>query len=296
VIENPPVFNPISITARYRRLWSTVPSSTPLDAILAHLRILRRLADSARSEATRARVAVAANEAAAFAGRLAFDLGNYEASQHYYRLATSYAKRAGDDTLAAYTLGSMSLQSVIRGDGEQALTMVEQAKGLLPIHAPPVVQSRLAVYEASAYSAVGDAGSMQAAVTRAEKAISKDQEPWVWTVPLDARRLTRYLGFCATNAKLPAVSVPALHQGLAELGPVPSRWRALCLSNLARSYILTGEIEEACSVTEKAFDVGIQLKSDRVLKRVAEVRRQLGPWKDTQAVKELEERMVTELL
>jgi hypothetical protein len=38
------------------------------------------------------------------------------------------------------------------------------------------------------------------------------------------------------------------------------------------------------------------LKSDRVLKRVAEVRRQLGPWKDTQAVKELEERMVTELL
>jgi transcriptional regulator with XRE-family HTH domain len=98
----------VSITSRFRRLSPTVPSATLLEAMLAHLRILTGLGASARSEATRVRVAAAVNEAAAFAGRLAFDLGGFSAFTHNYRLATSYAKRAGDDTLAAYTLGSMS--------------------------------------------------------------------------------------------------------------------------------------------------------------------------------------------
>jgi len=112
----------VSITSRYCRLAPTVPSARLLDAMLAHLRILMGLVGSARSEATRARVAAAVSQAAAFAGRLGFDLGDFPAFTHYYRLATSYAKRAGDDTLEAYTLGSMSYWSVMGGDGQQALS------------------------------------------------------------------------------------------------------------------------------------------------------------------------------
>jgi hypothetical protein len=281
----------IPITAHYRRLWSTVPSSTLLDAVLAHLRILRQSMDSVRSEATQARLAAAVNEAAAFAGRLAFDLGDYAAFDHHYRLATSYAKRAGDDTLAAYTLGNMGFQSVLRGDGERALGLVEQAKGLLPPTAPPVVQSWLALYEAGACSRVGDRRSMYTLLGRAEAATSKDQEPWAWTVPLTPRRFTRYMGFCATNARLPAVSIPTLLQGLEELGPAPSRWRAISLSYLAESYILAGEIEEACGRAGEAFDIGSQLGSYRVLQRAREVRSYLSPQRDVTAVRDLDERM-----
>jgi transcriptional regulator with XRE-family HTH domain len=286
----------VSIAGRYRRLSPTVPSATLLDAMSAHLRILRQLVDSARSETTRARVAAAVNEAAAFAGRLAFDLGDFPAFTHYYRLATSYARRAGDDTLAAYTLGSMSYWSVMGGDGERAVPMMGQATSLLSKQIPPVVESWFAVFEASAESRAGDSSKAMAALGRAEEAIGKDQEPWAWPVPLDARTLTAARGFCATELKLPAVSIPALHQGVSQVEPTPSKWRALVLSYLAENYILTEDIEEACGVAGEAFDAGIQLQSDRVLKRIARIRRELAPWKDMKAVRELEERMVTGLL
>jgi hypothetical protein len=282
----------VSITGRYRRLSPTVPSSTLLDAMFAHLRILRQLVESARSEAVRARVAAAVNEAAAFAGRLAFDLGDFSAFTHYYRVATSYAKRAGDDTLAAYTLGSMSYWSVMGGDGGQAVSMMGQATSLLPRQVPPVVGSWFAVFEASAQSRAGDTPKAMAALGRAEEAIGKDQEPWAWPVPLDARTLTAARGFCATELKLPTVSIPALHQGVSQAEPTPSKWRALVLSYLAENYILTEEIEEACGVLGESFDLGIQLQSDRVLKRIVRIRRELGPWKETKAVRELEGRMV----
>jgi transcriptional regulator with XRE-family HTH domain len=282
----------VSITNRYYRLAPAVPSATLLEAMLAHLRILMGLVGSARSEATRARVAAAVNQAAAFAGRLAFDLGDYAAFHRYYRLAVSYAKQAGDDALASYTLGSMSYWSVMGGDDEQALTTMEQAKSFLPKQVPPVVESWFAVFEASVQSKAGDTSEAMAALGRAEEAIGKAQEPWAWTLPLDFGRLTRHRGFCATRLGLPAVSIPALRHGLDELGPHQIKWRALALSDLATSYILTGEVEEACGAVGEAFDAGIQLQSDRVLKRVARIRRELGPWKDTKAVRELEERMV----
>ena len=282
----------VSITTRYCRLAPAVPSATLLEAVLARLRILTGLVGSARSEAARARVAAAVNQAAAFAGRLAFDLGDYAAFHRYYRLAVSYAERAGDDALASYTLGSMSYWSVMGGDGEQALTAIEQAKSLLPKQVPPVVESWFAVFEASTQSKAGDTSAAMAALGRAEEALGKDQEPWAWTVPLDFGRLTRHRGLCATRLGLPAVSIPALRQGLDELGPHQIKWRALALSDLAKSHVLTGEIEEACGAAGEAFDSGIQLQSDRVLKRVAQIRRELGPWKDTKSVRDLEGRMV----
>ncbi len=190
----------------------------------------------------------------------------------------------------------MSYWSVMGGDGEQALITMDQAKSLLPKHAPPVVDSWFAAFEASAQSRAGDASKALAALGRAEEAVGKDQEPWAWTLPLDRGRLVRHRGFCATRLELPAVSIPALRHGLDELGPTPSKWRALALSDLAESYILTGEIEEACGVAGEAFDVGIQLQSDRVLKRVARIRRELGPWKETKAVRELNERMAGRLM
>src|SRR5438445_1354037 len=182
------------------------------------------------------------------------------------------------------------------GDGEQALTTMEECKSLVPKQVPPVVESWFAVFEASARSKAGDTSRAMSALGRAEAAMGKDQEPWAWTLPLDFGRLTRHRGFCATRLGLPAVSIPALRHGLDELGQHQIKWRALALSDLATSYILAGEIEEACGVAGEAFDAGIQLQSDRVLKRIAQIRSELAPWTDMKAVRELEEKMVPGLL
>ncbi|MGH7228215.1 MAG: hypothetical protein ACREIH_03280 [Nitrospiraceae bacterium] len=64
----------------------------------------------------------------------------------------------------------------------------------------------------------------------------------------------------------------------------------------ATSYIVTEEIEEACQWAGEAFSIGVELRSDRVVNRVIKVRAQLAPWKDTQAVRALGERMMEGLV
>jgi transcriptional regulator with XRE-family HTH domain len=268
----------IPITARYRSLSSTVPSVTLLDATLAHLRILIALAGSARSQTTRTRIANAVNEAAAFAGRLSLDLGDYAAFHRYYRLAAAYATQASDDTLTAYTLGSMSYWAGVSGDGEQALSMMERAQSFLPKHVPTRIASWFAIFEGSVYSKAGDTPKTLAALGRAEESITQDQEPWSWPAPLDPRRLTKHRGFCATKLSLPAISIPALDQDLRALGQLPSRWRALSLSHLAESYVLINEIETACCLTGEAFTIGTQLQSDRVLTSIFAPRIVMRSW------------------
>ncbi len=287
----------ISITGHYRRISPAIPSSTLLSVMLAHLRVLRELLDSVRPGTAQARVSAAASEAAAFAGRLAFDLGGYAAFQRHYRSAIQHAERSGDQLLNAYMMGSLGYWSVIAGDGEErAMHLVEQAQGLLPNHVPGIVEAWLAVFEASAHSVIGNASQVLSALGRAEEAVSRDEEPWPWTRSLDPGRLMELRGFWATRLRLPDISLPALHEGLQSLGPEPSKWRALALADLSESYMLKEEIEESCRLAGEAFTIGVELRSNRVVKRVGEVRRELAPWKGAQTVRELEERMVEGLV
>ncbi|MGH2732930.1 MAG: hypothetical protein ACRDJG_08340, partial [Actinomycetota bacterium] len=267
--------------------------STLLSVMHAHLRVLRELLDSSRSEAAQVRVSAAVSEAAAFAGRLAFDLGDYAAFQRHYRSAIQHAERSGDQLLNAYMIGSLGYWSVIAGDGEgRAMHLVERARSLLPNHVPGIVEPWLAVFEASAHSIVGNVSQVLSALGRAEEAVGRDREPWPWTGPLDPGRLMELRGFWAARLRLPDISLPALHEGLQSLGPEPSKWRGLALADLSEGYVLKEEIEEACRWAGEAFSIGVELHSDRVVRRVATVRAQLAPWKDTQAVRELGERMV----
>jgi hypothetical protein len=190
----------------------------------------------------------------------------------------------------------MSYWSGVNGEGEHASAMMKQAKRFLPKRVPTRIASWFAVFEGTVYSKAGDTPHTLAALERAEESLSNDQESWSWPAPLDPRRITKHRGFCATTLRLPAVSIPALDQDLCDLGHLPSRWRALSLSYLAESYILNNEIEEACRLASEAFTIGTQLQSDRVLKRVGHIRKQLTPWKRTHAVRELDEQLVGGLL
>jgi len=58
------------------------------------------------------------------------------------------------------------------------------------------------------------------------------------------------------------------------------------------THVDADEIDEACRLTGEAFDVAAGMSYARLLGRVQEVRRAFpAPWKDTRAVRELDETM-----
>ena len=289
-----------AITGSYRRLDDGAPSLELLPLTLGHLYHVSAVAERSGSAAERQTLLAAASEVAGLTGGLAFDSGDHAQASSHYQAAIMFAEQSGNALLQAFSFGMMSFFRAETGQETTAVRLVERGKSLLPSAAPPTIQARMATYEANAYSSLGDSQQALSALGRADAAseqIQPDGEMfWPLVFPFDEGRQARERGACATRLKQPDVALPALAEGLGSLGSGPSKRRALVLSDLAATYVLTAEIEEACVAAGEAFDVGIQLQSDRVLKRVARIRRELRPWKDTKAVRELDERIVGGLL
>ncbi len=285
-----------AITGSYRRLDDCTASLELLPLAFGHLAHVSNVAQRSRSAAERRSLWAAASEAAGLAGGLAFDAGGHAQARSHYRTAITFAERAGNPLLQAFSLGMMSSFRAETAQGAKAVQLIERGRSLLPREVPPTIQARMATYEANAYSSVGDAPHALSALGRADTAgeqIQADGEMfWPLVFPFDAGRRARERGACATRLKESQIALTALEEGLEALGSGASKRRALVLSDLAESYVLIREIEEACRLLGEAFDVGVQLRSDRVLTRVRQVRRELAPWKDMHAVRELEERLV----
>jgi len=289
-----------AITGSYRRLDDHTASLELLPLAFGHLSHVSNVAQRSGSAAERRSFWAAASEAAGLAGGLAVDAGDHAQASSHYRTAITFAERAGNPLLQAFSLGMLSFFRAETGQGAKAVQLVERGKNLLPREVPPTIEARMATYEANAYSSVGDAQHALGALGRAECAseqIQADGEMfWPLVFPFDAGRRARERGACATRLKQHEIALPALEEGLDVLGSGASKRRALALSDLAETYVLTREIGEACRVLAETFDVGMQLRSDRVLRRVRQVRTELAPWKETKAVRQLEERIVTGLL
>ncbi|MGH2770347.1 MAG: helix-turn-helix transcriptional regulator [Actinomycetota bacterium] len=293
----------ITITGSYRRLDDNTPSPELLPLALGHFHHVSGMLRRSMSQADRTRVAAVASEAAGLAGSVAFDTGDHEQAAIQYRAAITFAEQAGNNLLQAFSLGMMGCFKAETGRRTEAVSLVEQGRSLLPRDVPATVQARMATYEANTYARVGDRSQTLAALARADTAserIGHDEEMfWPLVFPFDSGRLERERGACATRLELSEIALPALKTGLAALGSVPTCYgkrRALVLCDLAESYIRTGEIDEACRHAAEAFAIGLKMGSDRILQQIGSIGNKLTPWKDTQAVKELEEKLVGGLL
>jgi hypothetical protein len=108
--------------------------------------------------------------------------------------------------------------------------------------------------------------------------------------------LTRYRGFAAVSLKLPAMAVPALTDGLEQLGPAPTKRRAYTMSKLAEAHCQTGDVEQACDLGAQAFTIGSQLGDTESLIALRNVRVQLMPVETTRAVRAFDDRVLSTLL
>jgi hypothetical protein len=290
-----------AITGNYRRLEGMTPTEQLRGPALEHLRFAARLADEASTSKLGTRLAAAASEASGFAGWLALDLGDHGAARRHYDEAIKRAHQAERPLLAAYMVGSMSLWAAELGNGNEAVALSEQAYGLLPRsgQTPLAAEVWMALVDATARASCQDAQATHGALGRAEQVAERAREAhqpvWPWVYAIDQAKIASYRGACYTKLKAPSRALPALHQAAA-VGSPASKQHGLVVCDMATSYLLAGEVEEACRLAAAALAVGRDRRSPRVIHRVRDFRAQLDPRRHGRCVRQLDEQLLNVVL
>jgi transcriptional regulator with XRE-family HTH domain len=249
-----------AVTGGFRRLEATTPASELRAPVNAHLRfVAHRLSGGGKQ------LAAAASEAAGFAAWLAVDQDDDKQAAKLYGRAVEYGQRSGSDLLVSYMEGSRLLwlaETEARPVFGSALTAGFRDATELP----PTVRAWLAVVEATAHAAHGNADDTFAALQRAEHAIASNHEPsWPWLFPFDARRLAGYVGACATKLNLHKTAIPALQDALPQ---TRTKQRALILVDLSTNYAALGQHDQARVYAHEAASIGQERHSMKILRRL----------------------------
>jgi hypothetical protein len=83
----------------------------------------------------------------------------------------------------------------------------------------------------------------------------------------------------------------ALIDALAHANPKKTGQQSNFQTDLACTYILQNNIEQAHHHLTRAVELTLQVKSQVTAQRIFKVRQELEPWQDTQYVKNLDEQM-----
>ncbi|MGH2731523.1 MAG: hypothetical protein ACRDJG_00980 [Actinomycetota bacterium] len=286
-----------TISRSYRRLWSTTPAQDLIDLVKGHLRLISRLLASTTSEKDQARLATAGSETALLAAWLAEDQWELDAVGRHYRAALTYAERSRDNLLQAYTAGCMSNWALRTDNGTEAVKLAERAKRLIPSDTPLAAHAWIAITEATAYAAAHDKAAALDALARAERALDAAGEgiepAWPWVFPINYGMISRYRGYAAASLGLAEMAVPALNEGLEDLGPIRTKRHAYTLGQLAKVHVQTGDVEQACDLAAEAFTIATQFGDAETVMAIRNARVQLIPMSATQAVRKLDEHLLT---
>ncbi len=194
-----------TITSRYRRDDERVASSELLGPVLRHLdALVRQLrGDHPRHPA----LGAAASEAAGFVGWLWFDMDSPGAARARYKQAIRHAEQAGNPTLRAYMIGSLSALASYAGDGAAAVRLAKDASRGLGVDPPAVSRAWLAASEAVAYATARDERACMVALERAEAvsdAAGQGQPSWPWIFAFDRAKVAAYRGSCLVRLDAPS--------------------------------------------------------------------------------------------
>jgi tetratricopeptide (TPR) repeat protein len=148
--------------------------------------------------------------------------------------------------------------------------------------------------EALALAALAEADQCSASLDKAEQAIERsspgEDPPWIYH--FDRSQLAGQKGACYLRLHSPQAAREALSEALTTLSPEYVRDRSLHLTHLAGAFAQQGEIEESCRRAAQSLEIVVQTGSARELRRLREFRRELDPFADTRAVKDLDAQLL----
>ena len=180
----------MAITGAQRRLDATTATRELARSVVAHVEMANRLLSRADRTPFDADVAAAASEAAGFAAWLHVNMYDIGTARAYYRMAIDRTRRAGQELLAGYMLGSLAAFEIDSGDPEFGLTLIAKARQQIGATPHPAPRAWLDATEALSLAAARrDSDGATRALARAARTIEQNggsgPPPWPWVFPFD---------------------------------------------------------------------------------------------------------------
>jgi transcriptional regulator with XRE-family HTH domain len=286
------------ITRSYARQVETVAPGSLLPALRSHLAMLSGSLHGGQPEPVRRRLLSLTGEAAVLAGRLSWLLDNRGEARQCWNLASELAREAGDDTLLAEALGNQRvLHSTIPNRGQygrpdRALAVLDAAEERLTSTSSPYARMMVLLLRAEDHAAVGDAEASQRDLEAAEAALASADGPDDGYYALwDAGRIAGYRGSCALALDRPEEASTVLESALDQTSGALIGQRCAVMTDLATAYAMQREVEHAAALLGQSADTAERAGLGELLQRVHGARLRLEPWRNTPAVRLLDEQL-----
>jgi hypothetical protein len=276
-----------------RRQYASMPSGRLLSLAEGELDVICGLLGDSQSDESLNALHALATQTAAFAGWLSFDLHDHASAQHYYQVATVAAKRHPDPSLSAYVLGNSSFLPTYKGVPHKAVSILDEAQALADRGSSHTVRAWIAAVRAEALASIGAEPLSFKALEHAEMGLAAVTADDLLGDIFDGSRLAGFKGVCLVQLGHQQDAQLTLKAALQRLEAGLDRQRANILTDLAIAYVCDREIEEGCLVGLQAVETVGSTRAAVGLQRIWRLRQQLQPWHDHEAVRQLDDRLLT---
>jgi hypothetical protein len=253
------------------------------------------LLDGTYSEETGRLLMAATARLCDLAGFMAFDSGAQGLGQRYYIQGLRLAQASRDRASGAAILGNMAMQAHYLGNAVEACSLARAGQRAAAESGSYANLARCYAMEARAHARQRDDKRCGQAMARAERALEKvrhDEEPfWVRFFTVD--QLHAEFTYAAVDLGRSG-DVRAFAPAVITASDVMERRRVLVTAALASSYLAENggaakvDVDQACATLRQTVPLVHVLTTKRGVEAINQVRRQLAPYRDREAVRELE--------
>ncbi|MDT3395384.1 helix-turn-helix transcriptional regulator [Streptomyces sp. B1866] len=221
-----------------------------------------------------------------------FDLGDYRTAQHYYDDAREAAHEAQNAELVSHILGNMSRMATWRGRPRIGIDHAVAAQLWASQSESWAARGFAAAVAARAYAADGNAAKTRQALEEERNAndamnAAERSPDSRWYFYGDAF----YWGIraeCGLRLGAPEDALFAMQQGLSLIDQTNIHDYVHALVWQSSAHVQQGNIDQATDTILRAAKITTVSKSPRVAGRIRDLRSELQPWKQTQAVRDLD--------
>jgi transcriptional regulator with XRE-family HTH domain len=270
------------------------------DAVIAQVGWAQQFLCADYSTSVGHRLQLALGDLHNLAGWTSFDVGLYSEARRHFARALEQAKFVGDASLVANVLYRMGRLHLHRGLAKEALKFFQLGQIAAQESGCELTVAMLCANEAWAYALLEDA-------VQAFKSLGRAEDEFARAEPSRAPGWVRFFGAADLNATIGVVHVSlpkptskrcvaataSLERGLAIRGPDMTRSKAFELTALATAHLLDGDLDHGAAVGNQAVDLVKQLRSVRVIDRLAPLAQVVRRRQHHTDVRELGERIAT---
>lgn len=276
-----------------KRQEDALGSRIILNTVLAQRSIIHDLLKDCPDE-LRPRLLSVYSDMSTSIGYYFFELNDLDSAWYYCDQARVAAHNADNTALGIYALCEMSYFASWQGKAPAAIDLAASAESLLHKTDDPLMRVGVAQRSATAYAIDSQYKTCMVQLERAQATLSSTGGASVES-PLyfyNEGYLASHRSECLLRLRQPQEAAVSASAGLTLYDQSFVDGYAVCTLHLGNAYLQAGEIDEAAQVIGSVAVLSAQTHSARLTKEMRTTRVRMEPWRETQAVKELDERLV----